>query len=92
MNFFTVPFTMLFSTVFYVATGVSDCGCPIYDKAVCMYIAFWNFSDSSPNSDSVADSMMFIMILHSKFTGPFSGLTSVIGVLFLVLRPRKIST
>ena len=48
-----------------------------------MDVTFWNISNNTPNSDSVADAMNFFMILHSTSTGPFSGFIAVIGVLLL---------
>ena len=46
-----------------------------------MYVAFWKFSNNPPSSDSVADSMMFIIILNSTGTSPFPGGIYVICVL-----------
>ena len=38
---FDVSFTVLFSTVFYIAAGVGGCGWPIYAKAVLVDFYFW---------------------------------------------------
>ena len=50
-------------------------------RAVRMDVAFWEFSDNPRNAASVADAMTFIVILYSKFTGPFYGGIYFIGVL-----------
>ena len=65
-----VIFTMLFAAVFSVSTGAGGCGCPISDREVRMDVAFWKFSNNPPNYASVADAIIFIMILNSTFTGP----------------------
>ena len=80
---------MLFAAVFSVSTGAGGCGCPISDREVRMDVAFWNFSKNPPNYASVSDAMIFIMILNSTFTGPFSGGVVVIGVLLLGYGPSK---
>ena len=77
---FAVPFMMLFGTVFSVATGVSGCWWPIYTRDVLMAVALWQFSNNPPNSASVADTMTFLIILHSTHTGPFWGGIDCIGV------------
>ena len=78
---------MLFAAVLSVSTGVGGCWCPISDRAVHMEVAFWQFSNKPPNSASVADSITFLMILHSTCTGPFYRGISCIGV--LDFGPRK---
>ena len=40
---FTVPFMMMFASVFSDATGVGGCEWPIYARAVCMDVAFRKF-------------------------------------------------
>ena len=52
-----------------------------------MEVTFWKFSNNPPNSDSVADVMTSLMILHSTCTGKFYGGIAVIGV--LDFGPRK---
>ena len=54
-----------------------------------MDVAFWYFSNNSPNSASVADSMAFLMILHSTCTGSFSGGIAFIGVSLLDVGTSK---
>ena len=84
---FVIPFTILFDAVLFVATGVSGCGWPIYDRAVFMYVSFYQFSTNPPNYASVADAMTFIIILNYTCTGQFSGGIVCIGVLDFC--PRK---
>ena len=79
--FFAVPFTMMFSTVLYITSSVGGCKWTISARSVRMDVAFWKFSNNPPNSDSVADSMTFLIMMHSKFTGPFYGVVTFIGVL-----------
>ena len=38
-----------------------------------MDVAFWQFSNHPPNNASVADAMIFIIMLNSTYTGPFPG-------------------
>ena len=78
---------MLFAAVFFVATGVGSCWWPISAKAVLSKVALWKFSNKPPNYASVADSITFLMNLHSTCTGPLSGGISCISVLYFV--PRK---
>ena len=78
---------MLFSAVLSVVTGVGGCWWPISYRVVLMDVAFWQFSNNPPNSDSVADTMTFIIVLHSTCTGPFYGGFSFIGV--FCFGPRK---
>ena len=73
--------------VLYIATGVGGCWCPIYARSVLMAVIFCKFSNNHPNSDSVADSITFLIILHSTSTGPFWGAIDFIGV--LDFGPRK---
>ena len=70
---FDIPFTVLFSAVLSFDTDVCNCERTISDRALCMDVYFWKFSNNPPNSDSVIDAVVFIMILHSTYTGPFSG-------------------
>ena len=70
---FAVPLTMLFTTVFSVATGVGDCLWPMPARAVLMEVNLWKFSKKPPNSASVADAIIFLIMLHSTCTVPFSG-------------------
>ena len=78
---------MLFATVLSVATSVGGCECPISVMAVRMDVAFWKFSKNPPNSDSVADAMMFLVILYSTCNRTFYRGIYVIGV--LGFGPRK---
>ena len=50
---FPVQFTMMFSALLSISTGVGGCEWPIYAKAVCMDVTFWKFSNIPPNSFSV---------------------------------------
>ena len=83
---------MLFATVLYVATYLGGCGWTIYAITVRMDVSFWKFSKNPPNSASVDDAMMFIMVLHSTCTGPIFGGITVISVLLMNLGQRKTST
>ena len=84
---FTIPLTIIFANVLSVATGVGGCWWTIYSRAIIMDVAFWKFSNNSPNSASVADAMTFIIILHSTCTGTFTGGIDCHGV--LGFGPRK---
>ena len=79
---------MLFDIVFSVATGVGGFECTISDMAVHMDVAFWQFSENPSTSAYVADTIPFIVILHSTCTDPFSGVIDIIGVLLLDFLPR----
>ena len=57
-----------------------------FASAVCINVTFWQFSKNPTNSDSIADAMTFIIILHYTCTGPFWGGGSVIGVLYFGMR------
>ena len=80
---------MLFAAVFSVSAGSGGCGCPISDREVLMDVSFWQFSNNPLNYASVADAMMFIMILNSTCDGLFSGGIVIIGVLLLGFGPSK---
>ena len=80
---------VILAAVLSVFTGIDGCIWSIYDRAVRMDVAFWQFSNNPPNSTSVADSMMSIMILNSTCTGPFYGVIFIIGVFLLDFEPRK---
>ena len=64
---------VLFTAILFVATGFGGCEWPISVRAVCMDVAFWEFSDNPRNAASVADAMTFLIILYSTFIGPFNG-------------------
>ena len=64
-----------------VATGIGGCGWIVYTRSVRMDVAFWKFSNNIPNYASLADAMMFLMVLNSTCTDPFYGVIGVIGVL-----------
>ena len=82
-----VPFNILFDAMLSVGTGVGGCEWPIYAREVCTDVAFWQFSNNPPNSDSVADARTFLTILYYTCTGPFYGRIAVTGVLHF--GPRK---
>ena len=63
----------------YAANCVDGCGWPISDESVIEDVAFCNVSNNPPNSNFVADAMIFIIILNSTFTGSFSGGVACIG-------------
>ena len=84
---YAVPFTMRFYSLLSVAIGFGGYEWPIYAREVCMDVTFWKISNNLPNSASVADAMIFLMILHSTCTGLSSGIVAVIGV--LDFGPRK---
>ena len=85
--FFAVPFTILFTAVLSFAAGVGSFWWLIYARSVLMDVAFWQFSNNPLNSDSVAEAMIFLIILRSTCTGPFFGVIYCIGV--LDFGPRK---
>ena len=87
LDFFAVVLKILFADVFSIAIVVGGCGWPIYARVVLMDVAFYQFSNNPPNSSSVADTMTFLIMLHSTCTGPFSGGIACIGV--LGFGPRK---
>ena len=85
---FAVPFTMLFVAVLSVAAGVGGCEWPIYDREVCMDVAFWKFSNNPPNSDSVANAITFLIMLNYICNDPFSGHIYCTGVLYFGTRKK----
>ena len=84
---FPVPLTMLFAAVLSVVKGVGGCGWPISDREILMDVAFWQFSNNPPNSASVADVMIFLIMLGCTCTGTFYRYIYCIGV--LDVGPRK---
>ena len=68
---FAVPLIMLLAAVLSVATGVGGCWWPISARSVIMDLAFWKFPNNPPNSTSVADSITFLIMIHSTCTGKF---------------------
>ena len=86
---FAVPLPMLFAAVLSIVTSVGGCWRPIYARSVFIEVYFWQFSNNPPNSVSVADYIIFLMILHSTRTGRFSRGIDFIGELFLDLETRK---
>ena len=64
-----------------VAIGVAACGWIISDRAVIIDITFRQFSNSPPNSPSMADTMTFIIMMDSTCTDMFSVGITFIGVL-----------
>ena len=78
---FSVSLTMPFNAVLYVAGGVGGYGWTISAMVILVDVAFWQFSNNPPNSDSVDDAMTFLIMLHSTCTGLFSGGIACIGVL-----------
>ena len=84
---FAVPLTMRFASALTVATGVGGCGWTIYTRAVIVYVTLWKFSNSPPNSASMADAMESIIMMHSTCTGLFyEGIDCIIVLDF---GPRK---
>ena len=84
---FSVPLIMLFAAVLSVVTCVGGCGWYIYARDLLMDVSLWNFSNNPPNYASVADTIPFLIILHSTCTGTFYGDIDFIGV--LDFGPRK---
>ena len=84
---FSFTFMMLFSTVFSIAIGVVGCECPVSDRDVRVDVYFCQFSNNPPNSASVVDAMIFLTMLNSTCTGPFSGVIDFISVPNFI--PRK---
>ena len=78
---------MMFDTVLSVATGFHGCWWPISDRAVLMDIFSCKFSNNPPNYASVADSITFIIMLHSTCSETFLGGLDYIVV--LDVGPRK---
>ena len=79
---------MLFAGVLSVATGVVGCEWPISVRSFCMDVTFCNFLNNPPNSASMADAMISLVILYFTCTGPFYGGIAVIGVLDFLLREK----
>ena len=52
-----------------------------------MDVALWQFSNNTPNSASVDDAIIFLIMMYSTYIGPLSGGISCIGV--LNFGPRK---
>ena len=77
---FEVLFTMIFAAVFSIATGVGGFEWPISARAVSIDVALRQFSNNPPNSASVADSITFLITLHSTCNGPFYRYINCIGV------------
>ena len=84
---FSILLTMLFATVFYVATGVSGCWCTLSARAILMYVAFRQFSNNPPNSASMAHAITLLIMMHSSCIGLFYRSISCSGV--LDFGPRK---
>ena len=78
---------MLFVTVLYVAASVGGCWWPMSDRDVLMDVAFWKFSNNPPYSTSLADSITFLIMLHSTCTGTFYG--GIYCIVVLDFGPRK---
>ena len=72
---------MLFPGVLSVATVVGGCWWPISARSVLMDVDFRQFSNNPPNYASVSDDMIFIIMVYSTCTGPFSGGVDCIVVL-----------
>ena len=85
---FAIILKMLFDDVLPNSNDVGGCWWPISARAVLMDVAFWKFSNKSPNYASVANASIFVIMLHSTFTGPFSRGIYCIGVLDFC--PREI--
>ena len=67
---YAVPLTMMLTAVLSVVTGIGGSGWTNPAKAVLMDIAFWQFSNNSPNYVSMSDAMTFLIIIHFTCTGP----------------------
>ena len=78
---------MLPAAVLYVSTCVGGCWWPISDKAVLMDVSFQKFSNNPPNYAPVADSITFIIMLHSTCTETFLG--GIDYIVVLDVGPRK---
>ena len=78
---FSITFTMLFDAVLSVATGVGGCRWPVSDRAICMDVAFRQFSSNPSNSYPMADTIKFLVMLYSTCTGPFYWGIACISVL-----------
>ena len=85
---FPVLLAKLFATVLSVTTGGVGCWWHISSGSVLMTVDFWKFSNYPPNSASVADTMIFLIMLHFIWTGPF--LRSIDCISVLDFGPRKI--
>ena len=72
---------MIFDTVLSVDTDVGCFWWTIFARDVQMDVNLWYFSNKPPNYTSVADTITFLIILHSTCTGTFSRGISYIGVL-----------
>ena len=70
----------------YVATVVGVYEWPISDRAVCMDVAFYQFSNHTSSSASGGYAMTFLIILYCTCNGLFYGDISVISLLGFCLR------
>ena len=77
---------MMSAAVLYVYTGVGGCWWTISSRTVLMDVTFYQFSNNPPDSTSVADAITFLIRMHPKCTGTFSGGISCTGVLDFVSR------
>ena len=64
----------------YVSISVGGCWWPIYSRAIIMAVTFWYFLNHPPHYTYVADAITFLIFLHSKCNGKFSGVIDFIGV------------
>ena len=76
---FAVLLTIMVAAVLSIATSIGGCWWPITARAVLVDVAFWKFSNNSPNFSSVADAIKCFIMLNSTCTGPFSGGIYCIG-------------
>ena len=68
---FAVPYMMLFAAVFSAATGIGGCWWPIYDRSVLVTVDFLQLSNNTLNSAYMANSMTFLIMIHSICDGSF---------------------
>ena len=85
--FFAVPSMMLYATILSVDSGDVGYLWPISARDVIMDVALWQFWNSPPNSASVADAIIFIIMMHSTCTVTFSG--GIVCISVLDFGPRK---
>ena len=78
---FALPLMMLFVAVLSVANGVGGCRWPVSDRAICMDVAFRQFSSNPFNSYPMADAIKFLVMLYSTCIGPFYWGIACISVL-----------
>ena len=69
---FKVPLMKLIAVVFSTCVGAGGCGWSISISVCYITVESWPFSNDYAISHSAAEATMFLIILHSVLTCPFS--------------------